>query len=100
MKKYELLMILEPSISEENLNHFVDDLSKLMEKSKALIEKKESLGVKQLATPIKKITQGHYYLMHFESDSETLEQIKQHFRVQERLLRHMIVDFYSVYAKS
>ena len=93
-------MILEPSIAEENLNKFIEDLSKIMEKTKASIEKKESLGVKQLATPIKKVTQGHYYLVHFESENDTLDQIKQHFRVQEKLLRHMIVDYYSVYVKS
>ena len=100
MKKYELLMILEQSISSEALENFTDDLANIITLNKGEIIKSDSLGVKELATPIKKQSKGHYFLIHFQGNNEVLKELNQKFKIFERLLRHIIVEYDSVYTKS
>ena len=99
MKKYESLLIFKPSISKENLTSVISELISKIEKNKGSIIKEESLGVKELATEIKHKKEGHYYLIQFESDTQTLSDLESVFKVTEDLMRHIIVDFYSVYSK-
>lgn len=100
MKKYELLMILEQSISEDALNTYADELKEIIATHKGEISKSESLGVKDLATPIKKQKKGHYFLLHFTANNPLLADLEKKFKITERLLRHMIVEFDSIYAKN
>lgn len=100
MKKYELLMILEQSISEEALNSYAAELTGIVSSNKGEVSKSESLGVKELATPINKQKKGHYFIAHFTANNAILNELENKFKVSERLLRHMIVEFDSIYSKS
>ena len=99
MKKYESLLIFKASISKEALDAIATELVSAIETNKGSVIKHESLGVKELATEIKHKKEGHFYLIQFESDTKTLDALEAIFKVTEDLMRHIIVDYYSVYAK-
>lgn len=56
--------------------------------------KKQSLGKKQLAYPIKKVTEAEYFLWTFEAEGSAVNQLDNKLRLeQELILRHLLTVF-------
>lgn len=91
MNKYELALILKPNMEES-------DLAKEIEKVKTVITKKggnvlevDEWGKKKLAYEIQKYTDGYYYFISFESETDSPAGIEEEMRLNESLLRFLVV---------
>ena len=56
MANYELMFIVDPSLSEEERNSSIDNLKSILEKYSTKIEKEEVIGEQKLAYKINKST--------------------------------------------
>ena len=87
-RKYEVLLLLKPSLAKE-------DLIKLLEKIEAKmggkIIKKEEWGVKKLAYKIKKCKEAIYVLYYLEAESENIIAMKNMIAIDKNVLRPMII---------
>ena len=62
MANYELMLILDPSLSEEDRNAGLDELKELLKTNEAKIEKEDVWGDKKLAYKINNSERGFYIL--------------------------------------
>jgi small subunit ribosomal protein S6 len=89
MRKYELVLVLRPSIKEA-------DRKKLLETVKGLLKdvkftKEEDWGQKPLAYPIKKENAGFYVQWKFESEAGVPEGFETRLIRNDDVIRHLLL---------
>ncbi len=89
MNYYELLYIVQPTVSEEELKSVMDDIGERIGKAKGEILKNEVWQKRNLAYPIKKFKQGYYILVHYKAESQVPKIIEERLRIVENVLRFM-----------
>jgi small subunit ribosomal protein S6 len=90
MRTYEVLFILSPQTSEEDVTALVTELKSVAEKIGARLKTEEAWGRRRLAYPIQKLNEGIYHLFIFESES-SLAELDRRMKNSDRIIRHMIV---------
>ena len=90
MANYELMFIVNPSLSEEDRNASIDRLKGILEKNSAKIEKEDIIGEKKLAYKINKSTVGFYVLLDLELDGTKIKDISKEINlVSKNIWRYM-----------
>ena len=84
--KYEVLYIINPNQSEE-------EIAALVEKFKAMVEAEGTLtnidewGKRRLAYPINDLTEGYYVLMNMETKPEFPAELERVMKITEGVMR-------------
>ncbi len=91
MNKYEIMFIVKPNMEEAEIKKTADAMKKVLTEAKAKILEEKSMGQKELAYEIKKFNTGYYYLFIVEATKEAEEEFNRVARINENLLRHLIV---------
>ena len=91
MNKYEITFIVRPDLDEAGVKKTFDEMKKVLTDKKATIVEEKSLGQKELAYEINKYRTGYYYFILTESDNKTIKEFDRVARINEKLLRHLIV---------
>lgn len=89
MRTYEAMCVFRPEdeVFREQKEAVTGELAKL----NATVVKEEDMGVKTLAYPIDKVTQGHYYLFVVELEPAQVSEVERAVKLRTELLRLMIV---------
>jgi small subunit ribosomal protein S6 len=93
LKKYEAVFILEIRKVEDEGKNFSEEFARLIESFGGKMIKSESLGRKQFAHEIKKRKAGAYWNYIFELPAEKAPEVKNKFRLDERVLRTLIINY-------
>ncbi len=93
MRHYELLVILKPTLTDEEKVTQVDFLKNLLEKNKALLEALEDKGTRNLAYEIEKNKRGHYFVLYFKSPAKAIAEIERLVRLNENIIKFMTVKY-------
>ena len=91
MNKYEVMFIVRPDMEEADIKNTAETIKKVLTDAKANILEEKALGQKELAYEIKKYTTGYYYLLVVEASKEAEQELNRVARINENLLRHLIV---------
>lgn len=91
MRKYETIFILNPEISEEEVNTTVDKVKSIIEKSNGVVENVDLWGKKRLAYEINKKNDGYFILVNFSSGEDFPKELDRNFRIMDTVIRHIIV---------
>ncbi len=75
MRNYETLFILDPDISEEDIDREMDRIKGYIEKTNGNVVELDKWGVRRLAYEIRKKHQGFYVLMKFLTDSSSVRDV-------------------------
>lgn len=89
MNKYELMLIIDPSISENERKSSLDNLKALLEKGKAKIEKEDIWWDKKLAYKINKSDRGFYVLLDLEIDWKLIKDLSKSINLDKNIFRYM-----------
>lgn len=93
MRHYELLVILKPTLTDEEKSSQVDFLKDLFAKNEAVIEVIEDKGTRNLAYEIQKHKRGHYYVIYFKAPSSSITEIERMIRFNEEIIKFMTVKY-------
>jgi small subunit ribosomal protein S6 len=91
---YEILVIFDPTLTEEQILEEVEKLKALVAEHKSEVSKVDVWGKRKLAYQIKKKREGFYVQMNFALESgggALIEEINRRLRIAENVLRHMVV---------
>ena len=92
---YELMLVLNPSLSQEDNAEAREQVRELITSNGGEITTEDEWGTRRLAYSIKKAGQiyleGIYYLFRFNLEPATVGEIDRPLRLSERVLRHMVV---------
>jgi small subunit ribosomal protein S6 len=92
MKKYEAMFILKPDLKEDEVNSVGKQINESIIKSKGEVSLSEIWSNKRkLAYPIKKYNEGIYYRVNFSIQPTEIDGLKQIFRLNENILRVLIL---------
>ncbi len=91
MNKYEMMFIVRPDMEEAQIKQTAEAMKKVLTDAKANILEEKAMGQRELAYEINKFTTGYYYLFVVEADKEAEQEFNRVARINESLLRHLIV---------
>jgi small subunit ribosomal protein S6 len=88
---YELLLMLDPEVTEERQNEILSRMRELLEGRGARWVGHEPWGRRRLAYEVEKKTDGIYHLVHFDAEPDTLDEVTRVLRITDGVLRHLAV---------
>lgn len=91
MNKYELAVIVNPTLDEDSLKAEFESIQEMITKFGGTIEKVDEWGKRRLAYEIKKVNEGFYSFITFTANSETPIEIEHRMRIKENVLRYLVV---------
>ena len=91
MRQYEIMFIVKPDMEEAEIKNTAEAMKKVLTDAKAKIVEEKAMGQKELAYEINKYTTGYYYLLVVEASKEAEQEFNRVARINENLLRHLIV---------
>ena len=91
MAKYELMLILDPSLSDDDRNSTLSKIKETIESNSWKIEKEDIWGDKKMAYKINKVERAFYVLYNLELDWTKIFDITKVFNLEQAIWRHMFV---------
>ena len=92
MKSYEMLYIIDGSLSEEQKGALVEKVSSIVEANGGKELEVEKWGDRKFAYPINYKTEGYYCLVKFKADVASVKPISDLLNITENVVRHIIVS--------
>ena len=90
MTKYEMLYILDASLTDEAKEAIITKFEDLVQKNGGVVEKTDRWGVKKLQYPINYKSEGYYVLMTFEAAKTLVVEIKRIAGITDGIIRRLI----------
>lgn len=91
MRRYETIFILRPSLNEEEINTVIENSSAIISNTNGQVLELDRWGMRKLAYPIKKETQGFYVFCDYTGTPEAVTEMERKFRIDDSVLRYMTV---------
>lgn len=91
MRKYEMAVVLDPDLKEEEKEKLVEEIKAEIKKMEGKVEKVSSWGKRQLSYPIKKAKEGIYFIFNLELPGEEIAGLGKKLRLKEKVLRYLLV---------
>ena len=90
-RNYEILFIVEPTLTDEQLTPIVDKFSKIITDQGGEYIAGGKWEKRRLAYEVKGQREGIYLLMYFAGESAVADEVGRNMRISDDILRHMIV---------
>ena len=91
MNHYETVFILNPVLSETQIEEAVQKYEEFLTAREGSITSKENWGLKKLAYPIQNKKSAFYHLLEFTAHGEVIDALEVEFRRDERVMRYLTV---------
>lgn len=91
MGKYETIFILNPELTEEDKKTALEKVSGIVQSHKGEILKIDDWGTRKMAYEVKKLSRGHYVLLHFTGKPDVLAELERNFRLMDGVLKYQTV---------
>ena len=98
MGQYETVFIATPILTEAQLTELKSSYEKLITENGGEIVGSEAWGLKKLKYPIKKKSNGYYFVFEYKAEGTFVSKIETEFKRSEDILRFLTVklDKYAV----
>lgn len=94
MNKYESVILVKPTLTEEELNNVKEKFFTLVKDNggKMLLDENEyAFVLKKTAYEVKKFNKAQYFVFQFEATAECLEELHRVYRITDEVLKFMTV---------
>jgi small subunit ribosomal protein S6 len=95
MRNYELLYVLKPTLTEEEVQTKVNFMREVLEKNGAEIVSTLEMGTRKLAYEVQKFERGTYFVVYFKAPTEAIKEVERIIRINEEIIKFMTVKFES-----
>lgn len=91
MRKYEIMFIVRPTLSEEETKTVISDFEKVLTDNGAKVVGRKDMGQRELAYEIKKFKSGYYYVFNVEAnDDKATKEFDRLALISKDIIRHLI----------
>lgn len=91
MKNYEIMFIVRPTLSEEEVKKIVDNFKKVITDNGSKITEVKEMGQRELAYEIKKFKSGYYFVFEVEAnDDKAIKEFDRLGLISSDVIRHLI----------
>ena len=92
MRKYEMMLIFKPDLSDETITEVKERLMKILEDFQGeFVEEVAGWARRRMAYSIEDYQEGIYLLWHFNGQVETVTELDRIIKISDKILRHIIV---------
>ena len=91
LNKYESIYIVNPEVDDEGIKGLVEKFNALIESEGGKVTETNEWGMKKLAYPIKKFTQGYYVLVNFEAKPEFVDELERIYKITDDVIKFITV---------
>jgi len=94
MRTYELAIVADPRLSDEEFVELVDEYKQLITSRGGELVREESWGRRKLAYPIRKLTEGRYTFLFLQMEAESaslFSEVELRLRQNDKVLRFLTV---------
>jgi len=91
MPRYELVLVVQPTIEEEPLNALVAKITQTISDLQGQVHQVDSWGKRRLAYPIKKHREGFYFLIQAEMPTSAVRGLERSLKLMEDIMRYLVV---------
>ncbi len=91
MHAYEIAVIIRSEVEEEGQQAIIEQLTRLLTAEGGEVAQVEKWGRRQLAYPIKKVTDGYYYFIQGRFASSVLPEVNRNMKLSDNIVRHMVI---------
>lgn len=93
MKQYELLFVVKPTLTEEEINADIATVKASIEKDGGDIVATDDMGMKKLAYEVDKSNRGYYTVFYFNALPASIAEMERLLRINENILKFMTVKY-------
>jgi small subunit ribosomal protein S6 len=90
-RTYELMFIVRPDMTEEDLDKLLAMLQSIVPASGGSIVKVDKMGKRRLAYTVKRFHEGIYVLMVIEGGGAVIHEVERRLRVTEQVIKFLTV---------
>nr|WP_272902466.1 30S ribosomal protein S6 [Brevibacterium daeguense] len=91
VRKYELMLILDPELDERSVSTTVEKLTKVVTADGGSIDNVDVWGRRRFAYEIQKKTEGYYVVVDFQANPDTTKELDRQLGLNETVLRTKIL---------
>ncbi|HCF70632.1 MAG TPA: 30S ribosomal protein S6 [Syntrophomonas sp.] len=92
MRRYELMFVLKPDLTEEVIAEVKERLRKIIDEfGGEFANEADGWGKKRLAYRIEDYAEGIYFLWYFDGKPETVQELDRVIKLSDKFLRHIII---------
>ena len=90
MREYELIFIVHPDLDETATNEVVERVKTWITEAEGNVDKIDPWGKRKLAYPIRKQSEGQYFLFKAQMNPTFVAEMERNLRFLEPVIRFMI----------
>lgn len=90
MNKYETVIIMNPTLTEEQKEKVTNKIKDFISANGEII-KFESLGIKKLAYEVRKQKEGDYYVIEFNAEPTSIAELERIYRITDEIIKFIVV---------
>ena len=90
MNKYESVVIINPTVEEENMKALISKFTEIINKD-GKVEKVDELGKRKLAYDVKKFDEGFYAVFYFEANPDLITELERNYRITDEIIKFMTI---------
>jgi len=90
MNKYELMFIIDPALEDAKKDEVVETVKGIIAAA-GEVTNTDVWGLRKLAYPIQKKTEGYYVVMNFNAEPELPKELDRRLRISDFVIRHIIL---------
>jgi small subunit ribosomal protein S6 len=91
MRVYEVLFIVAPKTEAADIDTLVTQLSDIATNQGATVTNVNRMGLRRLAYPIQKFTEGHYIVLTLEGTGAEIAELERRMRVVDAIIRYLTI---------
>ena len=91
LRDYEMVMILRPEVNEDEVTTIVERVKSFITDRGGEINTEELWGLRRMAYPIEKFTEGFYILTKFALNSSEVVELNGSLNTSEDVIRHLVM---------
>jgi len=85
------MYIVDPETAADKITKLNDAVGKLIKKEGGEVVRMDDIGMKTMAYPIEKKTEGHYVLFEIEGSGQEIAELERRMRVNDMIMRYITV---------
>jgi len=91
MRKYEIIFIIRPDATEEDIAKLITQFEGVVTGAGGKVEKVEKMGRRRLAYRVKRHREGFYVLFALEGNGDTVHELERRFKVTDTVIKFLTV---------
>lgn len=93
MRHYENLVIVKPTLTEEETKASIAAIEEVLTSNGAEIIARDEMGTRKLAYPIAKNERGYFHVVYYTMAPSSIAEVERRFRINEDLLRFVTIKY-------